>query len=286
MYRNSYETTQLTNRPATADLRRGMSRIGVIVFACCVVILIVILLPITQRARRQGRFAYEQSQLAQIHMAWAGFLSSDWGYFPIPGLIDRRESDRYEDDVRPIGQWPESRNTTAHLFAALIARDYFTPNQLISPRERNPIVVVDDGYDYTKYSPGRGVFWDPTFVADLQTGSNVSYAHLPMVGNERIRRWRTKADRSVAHLGNRGPQDGISSAQLYSCQADGSWIGQIVFGDGHQELLKIDAGVKITLSSTSTDNPFHVDDDLETSDDQVLAFTQQIVDRQPVLQHD
>ena len=146
MYRNAYETTQLTNR-------RGVSRIGVVVFACCVVILIVILLPITQRARQQGRFAYEQSQLAQIHMAWAGFVSSDWGYFPIPGLIDRRESDRYEDDVRPIGQWSESENTTAHLFAALIAQDYFTPNQLISPRERNPVVVIDEEYAYSKYNP-------------------------------------------------------------------------------------------------------------------------------------
>ena len=257
-----------------------------IVVVCCIALLLVIAFPITRRARQQIYLNYDQVQITKIHMAWTGYVKSDWRYFPVPGLIDRRETDRYEVDTRPVGPWLDSRNTTAKLFATLVAQDYFSPGLLISPRERSPFVVVDDDYDYTMYKPKQGVFWDSAFVADLQSGSNVSYAHLPMVGMDRIRRWRSGADRSVAHLGNRGPGAGTANAQSYSCQTNGSWIGNVIFGDGHQELFDFNAGAKITVSSTSTDNPFHINGDLDVAEDQVIAFTEQIVDAQPILQHD
>ena len=100
-----------------------------------------------------------------------------------------------------------SKNTTANLFSAMVADNYMTTGQLISGNEFNPGVYADDDYNHYAYDPAAGVFWDESFVADLDQDSNVSFAHMPLHG-ERFRRfWQSHSPSGVALIGNRGPRD-------------------------------------------------------------------------------
>lgn len=221
------------------------------------------------------------AQLKEIYQAWIVFADDNKGRYLVPGLIDRRP-DPILGDMDGTGPEDYSLNTTANLYSAMIAQDYFNLNYLISIFERNPAVVQDKDYDYNAYDPPNDVYWDPTFVADLETGSNVSYAHMPLVGNRMVLQWRNTGDANVAVLGNRGPADGVASADSYSCGKNGSWLGSLVFNDNHLETLSATAGLKI---GGGPDNLFNFDSALEGLD-QVLAFTKEVKDIQSVLQHD
>jgi hypothetical protein len=154
---------------------------------------------------------------------------------------------------------------------------------LISPFQRNPVVVAVDDYDHSAYNPVQGVFWDPRFAADLVAASNVSYGHLPLVGARPARVWRDGAGAERATLGNRGPADAIARASSYACRADGSWSGYFVFGDHHTELTRGRAGGRILFATA--DNPFDLDPGIDGLD-QVIAFTRSVEDGQAILQHD
>ncbi len=221
------------------------------------------------------------AQINEIHQAWIVFADDHKGRYLIPGLIDRLP-DAFLGDMDGVGPQDYSLNTTANMYSAIIAQDYFNPDTLISIFERNPAVVLDKDYDYNAYDPQNDVYWDPTFVADLETGSNVSYAHMPLVGDRMVRQWRDIGAASVAVLGNRGPADGVASADSYSCRKNGRWLGSLVFNDNHLETLSATAGLKI---GGGPDNLFNVDPGLNGLD-QVLAFTKEVKDDQAVLQHD
>ena len=255
-----------------------MSRVGVIVVLVCMVILFALLLPVLDWRRRVGLQMQDSAQLREIHAAWMVF-GDDGGRFPVPGLIDRLP-DPYLGDLEGAGPEASSLNTTANLFSAMIGRGYFNPQLLISPFERNPVVTEDLDHDFSAYDPTKDIYWDPTFVADLETGSNVSYAHIPLVGQykESLRRPEMAAD--VAVLGNRGPADGIPTADSYSCRKDGDWSGHFVFNDHHLESVRIAKGMTYTA-----DNHFNFDPGIEGID-QVVAFTKEIKEGKAILQHD
>ena len=252
-----------------------MSRVGVIVVLVCVAILFALLLPVLDWRRRVGRQVQDSAQLREIHAAWILF-ADDKGRFPVPGLIDR-PPEPYLGDLKGAGLEDWGRNTTANLFSAMIVQKYFTGGILISPFERNPVVTEIEAYDYSIFLPIRDVYWDSSLVADLETGSNVSYAHVPLVGRYR-ENWHAAAD--VAVLGNRGPADGIPTADSYSCREDGDWLGQFVFNDHHLESVRIPKGMYYT-----EDNHFNFDPGIEGID-QVVAFTKEIKEGEAILQHD
>ncbi|MCZ6852091.1 MAG: hypothetical protein O7F17_10670, partial [Planctomycetota bacterium] len=202
----------------------------------CIVILFAIALPLANRYRRDRLFMNDIAQLKEIHQAWIAFANDNKGRYAVPGLIDRRP-DPILGDMDGTGPEDSSLNTTANLYSAMIAQDYFNPDTFISTFERNPLVTEDRDYDFSAYDPPNDVYWDPTFVADLETGSNVSYAHMPLVGNRRVLQWRISGDANVAVLGNRGPADGVAAADSYSCRKNGSWLGSLVFNDNHLETL-------------------------------------------------
>ncbi|MCZ6542972.1 MAG: hypothetical protein O6768_04845, partial [Planctomycetota bacterium] len=181
----------------------------------CVVILFAIALPLANRYRRDRLFMKDSAQLKDIHQAWITFAREYKGRYPVPGLIDRRP-DPILGDMDGTGPEDSSLNTTANLYSAMIAQDYFNPDTFISTFERNPAVVQDKDYDYNAYDPANDVYWDPNFVADLETGSNVSYAHVPLVGDRLVLQWRNTSGANVAVVGNRGPADGVASADSYS----------------------------------------------------------------------
>jgi hypothetical protein len=225
------------------------------------VVLFAVLVPVLQRHRAKQLVVQDRVQLSQLQASWSVFVL---------GEID---GTGLEQDL----------NTTANLFSAMIAQDYFNPGLLISPFDRNPVVAEDKDYDYSAYAPTKGVYWDPAFVADLEAGSNVSYAHLPLVGDADAVLWRSSGGAQVAVVGNRGPADGMATADSYSCRKDGTWRGNFVFNDNHLELVSTSAAKMITLDGT--DNPFNFDPSL-LGLDQVVAFTREVRDNKAFLQHD
>ena len=247
----------------TTMTRRGISRIGVVAAIVCIGFLFAIALPILDRRRDIARTMTDSSRLTEIHQAILTFTYEFGQTPPMSGL-----------------------NTTADLFSAVIAQDYFGPATVISPLERNPVVGADTNYNFSLYDPRRGVYWDSAFVADLAVGSNVSYAHMPLVVDRMRRQGREVRGPETARFGARGPVDAVATADSYACRPDGTWRGNVVYADNHIELWTALAGGTISFSVTgSPDNPFNVDPDLEGID-QVLAFTKEVRDGKAVLQHD
>lgn len=273
--------------------RPGIARSSVIVIIVCAVVIVAVAANVLRKARLDAWALRESMHIYEIHQAWVNFANSNKAFFPIPRLLNRPASTTKDQRSARFGPWAESKNTTANIYSALIAQHYFKPSILISPFERNPAVVEDLDYNYSAFNPSKGTQWDNNFVADLKAGSNVSFAHMPAVGRERLDHWRSSAGDRIALLGNRGPADGVARADLFSCRRDGSWAGTFVFGDGHVEAFEIfnlDNEFTSILSHSSPifsmDNPFNFDDGAGLDFDQVIAFTQEVQDNQAILQHD
>ncbi len=181
-----------------------------------------------------------------------------------------------------------SLNTTANLFSAMVMQQYTIPAQLISGNEYNPDVWQDEDYNYGAYDSYEGVFWDPTFVADLDLESNVSFAHIPLHGRRYNRFWKFTVDSRAPLLGNRGPLDGVDNPSSYTYGRNGQWGGHIVFGDGHVDFFEsfFVAGLSYSEDGqTNHDNIFAMETGPD-GDDAILSFTKLMDEDGPVLQHD
>ncbi len=266
--------------------RRGLGRVEVLAIVLSVAVLfaiVVISLQFAVRGHPQPPHMADATQIKGIHQSLLIFARQNDGLFPTPGLIDRLPidvggglqelPDRGEEDI--------SKNTTASLFSVMVMQNYFDPVQCVGPTEPNPKVTVygDKGpqYNWNNYNPAAGIYWDPEFAADLKTGSNVSYAHLPLFGERKIKQWRESLDANFALLGNRGPRNGDPAVQSITYDIHppfDKWTGNICFNDGHVEFMD---------SMTHNGDNFFADED---GRDMFLTFTARVAAGQPVFQHD
>jgi len=217
----------------------------------------------------------DATQLSQIHKGMVVFARQLNGRLPTPGLIDRLPHPEI-GDVPGIGEEDVSLNTTANLYACMVAHDYMSTEILISPVERNPKVTVDKDFNYEAYAPIDDEYWDKTFAADLEAGSNVSYAHMPIVGEWGKMHWRDNMDSAIVVLGNRGPMNGQRDFRSHTCDPHGYWSGNIVFADNHVEFWRNPASEKFT-------DP---DDNIFEAGKNIISFTADIKDGNTVLQWD
>jgi len=272
---------------------RGVAKIEVIIAIVCVALVAVVLIVVLRGPTIAARQARNAVQLKQVDEAVVVFANDFGGLFPVPGLIDRLPFDPDGDgplpaqDVPGHGDEDVSANTTANLFSALITQNYFNPEILISPWERNPNVFADPDYNWEAYDVSTDTYWDPEFVADLETKSNVSYGHLPIWGEPARKHWRVTYSVDGPLLGNRGPASGIASHDSLSCRLDGRWLGAMTPGaDEALRALSIPVGASIRWKDLATgDNPFNYDAGI-TDPDVVIAITKEITKDGPVLQHD
>lgn len=278
---------------------RGLARVESLAAVACVGLLLVLagaVLGSSQEGRSRGgrlhpRSMRDSEQLITIHRMMVIFSREMAGVFPTPGLIDRLPVE-LDGQLRDIpGRGPEdiTQNTTANLYSMLIMRHYIPEQILVSPIERNPKVSVCKDYDYARYSPlEQDEYWDPSFQADLETGSNTSYAHLVMFGKRRELQWRDTLDPSFPVLGNRGPKDGSLNPSSNTCGPHGHWTGNVVFNDNHAEMLATVRPVNVTFMTNDEkqqDNIFAFDNGVAGMDT-ILTFTKQMTEDGPVLQHD
>lgn len=214
--------------------QRAFTLLELLVTLILVAVLLAILLPMTAGSHRGGRQVKDATQLRQIHTAFLTWSRAFGGRFPTPGLITAT--------LDPAGATVEndSLNTHANLYAASLSQNYFSAQLCISPAESSEKVKPATDYDYTKYAPSAGIFWDSSFRADLDTTSNLSYGTMHLAGARLTRQWRESLDSRFAVLGNRGVRDGSTDPAVYGASktlrihgSSNSWEGNIVYNDNH-----------------------------------------------------
>ncbi len=265
------------------QLRRGFTRIELVIVLVCIVIVLVIAALMLRQTGGRGNVNHRQmkdaTQLGGIAQS-LGVLSREFNnVLPSPSIIARKPV-AIGGELRYVsgrGEIEVTLDTTANLYSMLIAQNYATPDLLISPLERNPRVIQMARYNWDEYDPKNGVFWDSAFQADLDVESNVSYAHLLLWGERKTQLWRDSRNAGVGIISSRGPAGGVETPTSFTCDAQGNWRGHIIAGDG---------SINWHTSLTGWEHLFRIDEGLEGADP-VLTFTREIdADTGPTIQHD
>lgn len=218
----------------------------------------------------------DATQMRGVHQSWIIFAKEFQGLFPVPGMINRLPVEGL-GNVPGRGEEDITQNTTANLHSSMVMANYYSPDLLISPVERNPKMRVCVEYNYEGYDVVNDVFWDSNFKADLAQLSHVSFANMPLAGERRVTQWRDTLDAKFSVIGNRGPKDGLTDPSSFTCGPHGNWAGNIVF---HTEFFNSPIW-KIEKDGVShTDNFFADDRGI------LLAFTRKIIDKSVDLQFD
>ena len=219
--------------------RRGGTKVNIIVSIVCVAILIVIVQTLSGEHQR-SHMSRDEMQIRAIYQSWLVYSNTNNGLLPTSGLVKRKP---FSGAIVPgRGEEDPSQNTTANLFSLSIMSNCVAPEMCIGVTEPSSHVTVCDHYNYDAYNPGAGVFWDPNFTADLHATSNVSYAHMPILGEAKAKLWRPTAGGSdMAMLGNRGPLGGVHDPLSITHRIYppfDRWSGVICFKDGHSEFCQ------------------------------------------------
>jgi prepilin-type N-terminal cleavage/methylation domain-containing protein len=224
---------------------RGFTLIELLVVMAIIALLVSLLLPALAKARATAKLTKEGTQVREIHQAWVTWSGEFQGALPTPGLINR---DKVAEmgNVQVPGRGPEDlkRNSHNNLYSACIMQNYFSPQMCLGTTEPSGKVFTKDDYNWERYNPALDSYWDPSFVAWLETsGSNVSYAQPPICGDRKKFEWRDSANSQFAAVGNRGPM-GADSPQASTTNMLASltvefhggrkqWVGQICYNDNH-----------------------------------------------------
>jgi hypothetical protein len=265
-----------------APYRRGYSLLGILLGVACMVVLFAISMSAMNKRITGGGATTEgtvnslkdQLNLRAIHQTLVVYAGDLDGRLLTPSLL--------------VGSEDRSLDTTANFYSAMIMEYRVKPEQLISANEQSQNVWVDDDYDYFVYDSAAGVRWDPAFAADLDTLSNVSFAHMPMFGRRHERAWRAHADSGLPLIGNRGPRDGVDDLASWTYGRDGTWAGQMLYPDGHVEFVDSFTPPGLVLERNGEavpDNLFAIDDGPE-GEDAIISFTREMTETGPVLQFD
>ena len=277
--------------------RSGTTLVELVTGLSAAVVLLVIAAAVVGAGRGEETASVvgrDGTHLRQLHQVMTIFAEDSGGDYPRPGLIDRLpvHRDGAEVHLPGVGDEDPSRNTTANLYSALIIQNYFTAELAISPVDRNPNVRLKADYNYDAYDPTEDLYWDATFLADLETGSNASYAHLALDGERVKLHWRAVAagpdGPSIPVLGNRGPVGGEPDWASVTCSPHGNWSGHLMANDGTmvytsevtREGLEYARGGDKRL-----DNVFAIETGPKGSD-VVLSFTRSLGGDGAVLQYD
>lgn len=245
---------------------RGLSLVGLLVSLVCMVVLLSLTLPALRTATTGQTATGRQAP----NSAFGGV---DMMYLQALGQVMNSHVDgAWPKPSQATGSRDMSEDTTANLYSYLIMQNMTSPKQLVSKGDRGN-VEIDTDYRSTLYDPSNRVYWDPSFAADLHDVSNVSYAHMPLTGDRLDKYWRFSMSSAFPLFGNRGPQDGIETADSATCH-NGFWSGRVIFGDGHIEFLETPASFS-SRSSRGVDGLFRIDDPQRGSD-AILGFSEAI----------
>ena len=259
---------------------------GILVAIICGILISAMLLPILNSmggSNRGSKALRDGTQIKQIHEAWIIFARGFDGVFPTPGLINRLPVDVGAglEEIPGRGDEDISANTTRNLFSLCIMQNYISPEVCIGTTEPSEVVSVCEEFNWDVYDADGDIYWDSSFTADLKTGSNVSYAHMPIFGRSKTTEWRESYNAKFPIIGTRDPLGGTKDPNSITYLIHGSpgqWRGYIVNNDNHLE-------ISTTMFLDGTDNVFDYDQ-AEGGLDAMLTFTKEMTPEGPVIQHD
>ncbi|MBM44231.1 MAG: hypothetical protein CMJ36_04365 [Phycisphaerae bacterium] len=260
---------------------RGLSLVGLLITLACIVVLLSLTLPalrtattgITPQGTQAPNSAWGATEMLQLQALGQGILTQDM----LGG-----GTNPYARPSESSGTGDRTLDTTANLYSLLIMERITVPKQLVSKGDRG-YVEIDHDYSWAAYSPRNGVYWDPSFVADLDVLSNVSFAHMPLTGRRVDDYWRASFSTDFPLFGTRGPEGGIDSLNSVTC-LDGGWSGRVLFADGHVDFLPT-IGSFTRRWNGQADNLFRIDDERNGSD-AILGFSESIDEEGVTLQWD
>jgi prepilin-type N-terminal cleavage/methylation domain-containing protein len=207
--------------------------------------LVVATIPALAHLRGDAGTIQDAAQILEIHRGFLHFAADGDGTFPTPGLIDRIGTD-------PDGLQNYGENNTGYVYSSAIAQLYITTRVVVGPTEVNPVILVDEDYDFDAYDPANDEFWDRDFRDDIWSTdvttnwANASYAHMAVCGDRRDLKWRDTGAAGDPVLGTRGPMNGVGpgnplydrSMTLLLHGDPDVWDGNICFNDHHVELVR------------------------------------------------
>ena len=187
------------------NTRKGFTLIELLVVISIIALLIGILLPALQRARRNAGALRDGAQLKQIHTSLVTWATSNSGRYPVPQFQDGQGYTEGQEITGPGQSDPKAyeKDRTGAIFSLLIFNQLLTPEVCVSPNEVNGAIQVKDDYTYrlpTNSGANRPELaqWDTSFVGvpvrkdkGLQdprnslaiTVGHTSYAHIPIAQN-------------------------------------------------------------------------------------------------------
>jgi prepilin-type N-terminal cleavage/methylation domain-containing protein len=235
--------------------KKGFTLVELLVVIAIIALLIGLLLPALAKARANAASLKDKTQIQQIHKGALTFAADNKGKLPIPGLINRNADLPQPPGVgQAPGIGPEDfdQNTTANLYSAMIAQNFFTPEICIGTTEVNNRIKLKTDYDYNAFKVVNDTYWDATFLGDPSVESNTSYSHMGLFGARKRNNWKDNQSSAVPVFSTRGtggsyqgqPFGGDYTTDEYTksptLELHGpkqKWDGHLCFNDNHAETL-------------------------------------------------
>ncbi len=245
--------------------KRAFTLIELLVVVAIIALLIGLLLPALAKAQRNAKTLRDGAQMNQIHKAFLIFAQQHKSRLPIPGRVNRNMADLDGDgvpctEVPGVGPEDYTLNHSASLYSLMISHEYFNTDILIGPTEENDVVLEYLDYNYEAYDPSSDVdtYWDTEFrmwihiPAGLGFEANCSYAHMALVGERKVRKWKDSqaaADPALSTRGTAfegdllrgGDMTGDNYTKSLTLLLHGTrrqWVGNVCYMDNHTETLQ------------------------------------------------
>jgi hypothetical protein len=237
--------------------RRAFTLIELLAIIAVLILVVVLLLPLTGRARINSRQVKDKYQIQGIHQGMVLGAQSNGDTYLLPSALDKANQTLAEGEAKDLPR---------HILSVLIYNGNISPELCVGPAEANAAIIADAAYQYTQPAAAAGdraqALWDPAFKAtplDADIGHNtanigkVSYAMMPPLGG-RMAMYSNTFGANEAIIGNRGPvytggglgewslhpsaptptsPGGIRSNTLLIHGGRSTWEGNIVYNDNH-----------------------------------------------------